>query len=151
MLLFLLSLYYCLFQNVIEMESYRLQCTLFRLTSFTYHQTSVCVCVCVCVWFDNFVCAQSLSVVQFYATLWTVACQVPLSMEFFRQEYWSGLPGPPPGDLPDPGIELGSLTSPSLPGRFFTTSTTWAINNPLYDYTKVSQKNVHSAIVGWNI
>ena len=39
---------------------------------------------------------------------WTVACQAPLSMGFSRQEYWSGLPFPPPGDLPDPGIEPGS-------------------------------------------
>ena len=43
--------------------------------------------------------------------------QAPLSMGFSRQEYWSGLPGPPPGDLPDPGIEPGS---PALAGRFFT-------------------------------
>ena len=41
------------------------------------------------------------------ATLWTVACQAPLSMGFSRQEYWSGLPFPSPRDLPDPGIELG--------------------------------------------
>ena len=47
-------------------------------------------------------------------TPWTVVHQVPLSMGFFRQEYWSGLPGPPLGDLPDPGIELRSLTSPEL-------------------------------------
>ena len=47
----------------------------------------------------------------------TVACQAPLSMEFFRQEYWSGLPFPPPGDLPNPGIEP---VSPALAGRFFT-------------------------------
>ena len=45
-----------------------------------------------------------------FAILWTVACQAPLSMGFSRQEYWSGLPCPPPGDLPDPGI---SLTSPA--------------------------------------
>ena len=45
---------------------------------------------------------------------WTVACQTPLSMEFSRQEYWSGLPFPPPGDLPDPGIEPASLMSPAL-------------------------------------
>ena len=51
---------------------------------------------------------QLLSRVQLFATLWTVACQAPLSMEFSRQEYWSGLPFPPPGDLPDPGIESGS-------------------------------------------
>ena len=50
-------------------------------------------------------------------TPWTVACQVPLSMGFSRQEYWSGLPFPSPGDLPDPGIELRSpaLQADSLP------------------------------------
>ena len=57
-------------------------------------------------------------------TLWTVACQVPMSMGFSRQKYWSGLPCPPPGDLPDPGIEPASLTSLALASRFFTTSTT---------------------------
>ena len=46
-----------------------------------------------------------------FATLWTVALQTPLSMEFFRQEYWSGLPCPLPGDLLDPGIET---VSPAL-------------------------------------
>ena len=54
-----------------------------------------------------------------------VAHQVPLSMGFSRQEYWSGLPCPPPGDLPNPGIKLESLTSPALAGRFFNTSATW--------------------------
>ena len=58
-------------------------------------------------------------------TLWTVACQTPLSMGFSRQEYWSGLSCPPPGDLPDPGIKPASLRSPALTGRFFTTSTDW--------------------------
>ena len=48
------------------------------------------------------------------ATLWTVTCQVPLSMGFFWQEQWSGLPFPPPGDLPDPGIEPESPESPEL-------------------------------------
>ena len=62
----------------------------------------------------------SHSRVQLYATLWTVAFQTPLSMGFFRQEYWSGLPCPPPGDLLDPGIEPVSFTSHSLTGRFFT-------------------------------
>ena len=64
--------------------------------------------------------------VQLYATLWTVARQAPLSRGFSRQEYWSGLPCPPPGDLPNLGIELMSLMSPALAGGFFTTSTTWA-------------------------
>ena len=51
-------------------------------------------------------------------TPWTVAHQASLSMGFFRQYYWSGLPAPPPGDLPNPGI---TPTSPALAGRFFTT------------------------------
>ena len=53
------------------------------------------------------------------------AHQAPLRMGFSRQEYWSGLSCPSPGDLPDPGIELLSLTSPALVGSFFSTSTTW--------------------------
>ena len=65
--------------------------------------------------------------VRLFATLWTVARQAPLSMGFSRQEYWSGLPCPPPGDLPHPGIEPSSLRS--LPGGFFTTSTTWEARN----------------------
>ena len=51
---------------------------------------------------------KSLSRVQLFATTWTVAYQASQSMGFFRQEYWSGLPFPSPGDLPDPGIEPGS-------------------------------------------
>ena len=58
--------------------------------------------------------AQSLSSVQLFATPWTVAHQAPLSMEFSRQEYWSELPFPPPGDLPDPGIKPMSLVPPTL-------------------------------------
>ena len=49
-----------------------------------------------------------LNRVQLFATSWTVAYQAPQSMEFSRQEYWSGLPFPSPGDLPNPGIEPGS-------------------------------------------
>ena len=51
--------------------------------------------------------------------------QSPLSMGFSRQEYWSGLPFPPPGDLPNPGIEPESLVSAALAHRFFTTTATW--------------------------
>ena len=65
--------------------------------------------------------AQSLSRVWLFATLWTVAHQAPLSVKFPRQEYWSGLPFPPPGDLPGPGIEITSPEAPALAGRFFTT------------------------------
>ena len=64
------------------------------------------------------VCVLSHSRVWLFATLWTVARQIPLSMEFSRQEYWSGLPSE---DLPYPGIESTSLLSPVLTGRFFST------------------------------
>ena len=64
------------------------------------------------------VVVESLSPTLF-ATPWTVARQAPLSMGFSRQEYWRGLPFPPPGDLPDPGIELDALVSPALAGGFF--------------------------------
>ena len=56
------------------------------------------------------------------ATLWTVALQAPLSIEFSRQEYWGGLLFPTPGDLPDPGNEPASLMSPALVGGFFTSA-----------------------------
>ena len=61
--------------------------------------------------------------VRLFTTQWTIALHDPLSMRFSGQEYWSGLPCPHPGDLPNPGIELASLMSPALAGRFFTTST----------------------------
>ena len=78
------------------------------------------------------VCLSRFSVqnVQLFATLWTVALQAPLSMEYSRQEYWSGLPCPPPGDLPNPGMESTSLTFPALTGRFFTSSATWQAQKP---------------------
>ena len=61
--------------------------------------------------------------------------QAPLSMDSNRQENWSGLPCPPPGDLPDSGIEPRSLMSPALSGGFFTTSTTWEAQS--YDEVSV--------------
>ena len=75
-------------------------------------------------------CAKSL---QWCLTLGDpmdcVAHQAPLSKGFSRQDYWSGQPCPPPGDLPDPGIELMFLMSPALAGGFFTTS---AIGKPRF-------------------
>ena len=59
-----------------------------------------------------------------FVTLWTVAHQAPLSMRFHRQEHWSGLPCPPPGDIPNPGIKPWSLMPSALGGWFFTTSAT---------------------------
>ena len=58
-------------------------------------------------------------------TPWTVVRQSPLSMAFPKQEYWSELPCPLPGDIPKPEIEAASLMSPALARGFFTTSTTW--------------------------
>ena len=66
-------------------------------------------------------CVCVLSCVQLSVTQWTVAHKAPLSTEFFRQEYWSGLPFPLPGDLPDPEIEPASLVPPALAGEFFNT------------------------------
>ena len=59
--------------------------------------------------------------IWFFATPGTVACQVSPSMGFSRQEYWSGLPCPPPGNLSDPGIKSAYPSGPTLTGRFFTT------------------------------
>ena len=61
----------------------------------------------------------SLSSVRLFVTPGTVACQPPLSMEFSRQGYWSGLPFPIPGDLPSPEIKPSSLASPTLAGKLF--------------------------------
>ena len=77
-------------------------------------------------------------------TLWTVVHQASLSMRFSRQEYWRRLPCPPPGDLPDPDVEPGSLMSPALAGGLFTTSATWgegcAITNPTLQIRKLRLK-----------
>ena len=78
--------------------------------SFTYFYYNLWKCVCV------------LSHVQLYVTPWTAAHQTLLSMRFSRQEYWSGLPFPTLGDLPDLEIEPESLLSPGLGGIFFTTA-----------------------------
>ena len=94
------------------------------VNSISFHtprllRVCVCVCVCVCVSARLLLCSQSH--VQLFATPWTVACQAPLSKGFSRQENWSGLSFPSPGDLPGPGIKPESLASPALAGRFFTT------------------------------
>ena len=82
---------------------------------YTYIYTNTCVCVCVCV------CELScFSHVPLSAAPWTVACQAPLSMGFLRHAYWIGMSFLPPGDLPNPGIEPASLSSPALAGEFFT-------------------------------
>ena len=87
---------------------------------------------------SHFIC------VWIFVTLRTVIYQAPLSMGFSRQEYWSGLPCPPPGDLPNPGIKPVSLTSPALAGRFFTTSATWEAPNFYESYLSQWKANTHT-------
>ena len=72
----------------------------------------------------QFSLVQSLSHVRLFAIPWTAVPQAPLSMEFSRQEYWSGLPYPTPRDLPDPGIKPTCPASPALADRFSTTKPT---------------------------
>ena len=93
---------------------------------------------------------KSLSRVQLFATPWTVAHQAPLSMEFSRAEYWSGLPFPSPGDLPNPGIK------PKSPTLLMDSFTVWAQKINIYMYVCVhiytSFANKHSIIQpfeGW--
>ena len=73
---------------------------------------------------NKFLCAYMLSCFSRVQLCNPIACQAPLFMRFQRQEYWSGLPCPPLGDLPDPGIKPTSLSSPALAGWFFTTGAT---------------------------
>ena len=95
-------------------------CVLFPSATW-WHVICAILCVCVCFLIDSYVCVPScLSRVQLFATLWTVACQAPLSMGFSRQEYWSGLALPYPGDLPDPRIKPGSFRSSPLAVGIFT-------------------------------
>ena len=84
-------------------------CILSLSASIQYNSCRLCVCY-----------AQSLSLVQLFATPWTVALQAPVPMKCSRQEYWSGLPFPPPEDLPS-GVEPTSLASSAVAGGFFTT------------------------------
>ena len=67
-------------------------------------------------------------------------------MGFSRQEYWSGLPCPPPGDLPNPGIEPVSLTSPALAGRFFTISATWEVQRLSLGVCWATRNNGHRVL-----
>ena len=75
-----------------------------------YNKRHMCACMLSC-----------FSCVWLFEKLWTIAHQANLSMGFLRQEYWSGLPFPPPGDLPNPGIQPMTLTLPTLACEFFTT------------------------------
>ena len=84
----------------------KLSCNTGGKSEYMIINIDVCVCVCVCV-------LSHFSHVSLFVTLWIVLCQAPLSMGFSRQEYWSGLPCLPPGNLSDPGIEPTSPVSPA--------------------------------------
>ena len=110
---------------------------------FKHVKQRICFChFCACM-------LHHFSRVQLSATLWTVARQAPLFMGFSRQEYWSGLPCPPPGDLPDPGIEptsLASLASLSLAGGFFTI---WVTREALYSYWPYTNDSLRFKWQAW--
>jgi len=91
------------------------------------------------------VCVLSrFSRVQLFAILYTVARQVPLTIGFSRQEYWSGLLCPPP-DLPNPGIEPTSLMSPALAGGFFTAGANWEAQG---GYSLMTKKIPAGKVIG---
>ena len=111
---------------------------------------------------------DTVSRVQLFAAPWTIACQAPLSMEFFRQGYWSGLLVPSPGDLPDPGIELGSTGRSPGERIGYSLQYSWAFlvaqlvkNLPAMQETWVRSlgwedplekgKATHSSILAWRI
>ena len=85
---------------------------------------------------------------QLFVTLWTAVHQASLSMEFSRQKYWSGLPFPILGYLPNPGMEPMSLMSPALAGGLFTTNTTWCFK-PVIHHPSNSDSAVQSLSGAW--
>jgi len=108
-----------------------------------HYQNRDWLCVC---------CVLSLKRVQLFETPWTVAPKAPLSMEFSRQEYWSGLPFPPLGDLPNPGIKPTSLASPASAGGFFTTVPPGKPQDWLYETllkAKHCYKDGRQEVKGW--
>ena len=110
-------------------------CTSFAVIS---HTAEVTATLCGKCWGKRHrVHVKSLGRVRLCTNLWTVACQVPLSVGFPRQQYWSGLPCPPPGDLPHPGIKPLSLISPILAGGFGTTG---KMKKALHLYSKIFWK-----------
>ena len=93
-------------------------------------------------------CMHSCSVTSNSARPWTIAHKTPVSMRFFQQEYWSGLPFPILGYLPNPGMEPMSLMSPALAGGLFTTNTTWCFK-PVIHHPSNSDSAVQSLSGAW--
>ena len=90
----------------------------------------------------------SFSHVWLFEVPWPVVCQAPLSMDFSRQNYWSRLPLPTPGDLPNPRIQPMSLASPTLTGRFFTTAPPGKPRSEILLCTKLSGRFVTIQLAG---
>ena len=134
------------FGSSIGMLSTNLSSNTLILFSFSFPWSSLLLNLCV-EFFSLLIvlCILSrLSHVWLFVTLWTVAHQAALSIGFSRQEYWSGLPCTPPGDLPDPGIKPQSLTFPALADRFFTTSPTWEARSFIIQLQNIWLKNWRS-------
>ena len=108
------------------------------------HNNNCTAHVCVCV----------SSVLSIFVTPWTIALQAPLMMEFSRQEYWSGLPFPTPGDLHYPGIEPASsvsTVSPALAGRFFTTEPPGKTHSLCWSESVKSLSHVQLFVTPWTV
>ena len=104
----------------------------------------------------NTLCVHACMISHFshvwlFATPWTGARQAPLSMGFSRQAYWSGLPRPPPGDLPDPGTEPTSLMSPVFAGEFHTTNATWEAQYHILASFNSWLKRIHLIIIMYHL
>ena len=124
------------------------------LTNSRMSKYILCACVCVCV------CVRARTHVLMLSHVWLcdpmdcMARQAPLPMEFSSQEYWSRLPFPSPGDLPDPRFEPMSLVSPALAGGFFTSwatgeaNTYWSLHSVEY-YTAPRTNNLHLFKIVW--
>ena len=115
-----LSLHLCSWQHIHKNQNVQAtQCP--SVDGWINRMWSIHTIEYLCVCLHAHTCAQPcLTVIP-----WTIALQAPLFMGFSRQEYWSGLPFPSPGDLPNCGTEPSSLMSPALAGRFFATSAIW--------------------------
>ena len=106
-------------------SSLQIQCNHCQITNGIFHRLRTKIFTICARVLSRFIC------VRLFVTLWTLACQALLSMGLSRQDYWSGLPYPSPGNLPDPGIESLSLMFSEIAGGFcaclfvFTTTVTW--------------------------
>ena len=103
---------------LLEITELKQRAALISNFAFLLYDVTPTLTYCACV-------LSRFSHIRLHATLWTVAGHAPLFKRFSRQEYWSELPCSPPGDLSNPETEPGSLTSPTLAGRFLTTSSPW--------------------------